>query len=81
MLIRNGFWYDFQKELSKNLQSWECVLRRKGQYKAKVKLHLNGELLGEINEHTHPPSQDQMEVEKIKASIKRRSQATYDTPQ
>ena len=81
MLIRNGFRYVFQKELSNNLQSWECVLRRKGQCKTKLKLHMNGEFVGEINEHTHPPSQDQIEVTKIKASIKRRSQATHDTPQ
>ena len=42
---------------------------------------MSGELVGEINEHTHPPSQDPIEVTKIKASIKRRSQATHDTPQ
>ena len=56
MLIRNGFRYAFQKELSNNLQSSECLLRRKGQRKAKIKLYMNGELFGEINEHTHPPS-------------------------
>ena len=76
MLIRIGFRYVVQKEPSNNLQSWECVLRRKGQCKAKVKLQNNGEL-GGINEHTHPPSQDEIEVTKIK----RRSQATHDTPQ
>ena len=48
---------------------------------AKVKLHMNGKLVGEINQHTHPPLQDQIEVTKMKASIKRRSQATHDTPQ
>ena len=37
-----------------------CVLRRKGQYKPKVKIHMNGELVGEINEHTYPPPQDQI---------------------
>ena len=56
MLIRNGFRYAFQKELSNNLQSSEYLLRRKGQRKAKIKLYMNGELFGEINEHTHPPS-------------------------
>ena len=81
MLIGNGFRYFFQKELSNNLQSREFVVRRKGQCKAKVNLHMNGELVGEINEHTHPPSQDQIEITKIKASIKRESQATHDTPQ
>ena len=80
MLIRNGFRCVFQKELSNNLQSWECVLRRKGQCKAKLKLHMNGEFVGEINVHIHPSSQGQIEVTKIKASIKRRSQATHGTP-
>ena len=55
-------------------------MRCNGQCKAKVKLHMNGELVGEINKHTHPPSQDQAVVTKIKASIKRRSQATHGTP-
>ena len=81
MLIRNGFRYIFQKELSNNLQSWKCVRDVKGQCKAKVKCHMNGELARETNEHTHPPSQDQTEVKKIKASINQRSQATHDTPQ
>ena len=81
MLIRNGFRYFFQKELSNNLQSREFVVRRKRQCQAKVNLHMNGELVGEINEHTQPPSQDQIEITKIKASIKRESQATHDTPQ
>ena len=81
MLIRNGFRHVFQKELSNNLQSWECMLRRKGLCKAKVNLYMNSELVGEINEHIHPPSKDQIEVTEIKASIKRRSQATHDIPQ
>ena len=55
-------------------------MRCNGQCKAKVKLHMNSELVGEINKHTHPPSQDQAVVTKIKASIKRRSQATHGTP-
>ena len=42
---------------------------------------MNSELVREINEHTHAPSQDQIEGKKIKESIKRRSQATHDTTQ
>ena len=80
MLIRIGFRYVVQKEPSNNLQSWECVLRRKGQCKAKVKLHMNGEPVEESNEHTHPSLQVEIEVTKAKASVKRRSQATHDTP-
>ena len=72
MLIQNGFRHVFQKELSNNLQPLECVLQRKGQCKAKIKLHMNGELVWKINEYTHPPSQDEIDVIKIKASIKQR---------
>ena len=56
-------------------------MRHNGQCKAEEKLHINGQPVREINEHTYPPSQDQTEVKKITASIKRRSQATHDTPQ
>ena len=42
---------------------------------------MNTEFVREINEHTHPPMQDQIEVTKIKASIKQRSQAIHDKPQ
>ena len=48
-------------------------MRHNGQCKAKEKLHINGQPVRQINEHTHPPSQDQTEVKKITASIKRRS--------
>ena len=52
-----------------------------GVCKAKVKLRMNGDLVGEINQHTHLPLHDQIDVTKIKASKKRRSQVTYDTAQ
>ena len=39
---------------------------------------MNGERARIINRHTHPPLQDQIEVTKIKASIKRISQAPLD---
>ena len=42
---------------------------------------MNEELAGEINAHSHPTSQNQTEVTKIKASMKQKSQATHDTPQ
>ena len=41
---------------------------------------MNGKFVGEINKQAHSPPQDQAEVTKIKASIKRRSQAIHDTP-
>ena len=41
---------------------------------------MNDKLVREINKQTHPPPQDQAEVTKIKASIKRRSQAAHGAP-
>ena len=73
--------YVFQEELSNNLQSWKCELWRKGQCKAKVKLHMNGELVREINKHIHPPSQDQIEVKKNKNIDKTKvTSNTWHTP-
>ena len=78
-IIRNGFLYMFQKTLAEDKTSWECVLRRKGQCKARIKLSANGDFLEETNVHTHAPSPAQCEVAKVKANIKRRAETTQDT--
>ena len=56
-------------------------MRRKGQCKAKVQLSVTDDLIGETNEHTHPPSQTQYEVIKMKANIKRKAETTEETSQ
>lgn len=80
-LIRNGYMYVFQKNLANDLTSWECILRRRGQCKEKVKLTLTDNFVEEVNVHTHPPSQPQVEVAQVKASIKRKTETTNDTCQ
>ena len=70
VLTRNGHRYVFKKELAYNCQSQECVLRCQ-----------ECVLVGETIRHNHPSSEDQVEVTKVEAPIKRRSQTTHDIPQ
>lgn len=81
MLIKDGYTYVFQKTLSNEVKSYECVLRRKGQCKARVKLSANDEFLEQFNDHTHPPSQTKVEVTKVKAKVKERASTSNETPQ
>ena len=58
------------------------VLRRKdAQCNATVKLSVTDEFLGRNNEHTHPPSQTEVEVTKVKTSIKRKAETAMETGQ
>lgn len=77
-VIRNGFMYVFQKTLANDVSSWECVLRRKGQCKSRIKLSVTDAFIEQTNEHTHPPSQTNCELVKVKAGIKRRAETTAD---
>ena len=81
MLIHNGYMYVFQKNAANDVRCYECVLHRKGPCKAKVKLGVNDNFLEQLNDHTHPPSQTNIEVHKAKASIKRTAIITNDTCQ
>ena len=81
-LIKDGYIYVFKKDLANDVSSWECALRRKGtQCNATVKLSILDEYLGMNNAHTHPPSQTQVEVVKVKATMKRRAETTEETTQ
>ena len=80
-LFRNGYMHVYQKGLVGERMSWECELRRKGQCKVRVKLDRNNALLQEVNDHTHPPTQTKVEVVKVKASIKTRTETSLGTPQ
>ena len=48
-LIRNGYIYVFQKSLADDVSSWECVLRRKGQCKSRVKLIITDDFIAQTN--------------------------------
>ena len=58
--IRHGYMYVFH--MANNLTSWECVLRKRGQCEARIKLTATDDFVEQTNEHTHPPNQTQCEV-------------------
>ena len=81
-LIRNGYIYVFKKMLGNEVSSWECILRWKGnQCKATIKLFPTDEFIEQVNEHTHAPSQTEVEVTKVKSRIKRKATTTLETLQ
>lgn len=80
-LIRNGYLFTFKKMLANGVKCYECVLRRKGECKVTVKLDENDQFIEQTNEHTHAPSQVQVEVAKVTAGIKRRAQTSDNQPQ
>ena len=68
--------------LANDVKCYECVLRRKnGQCKVSIKVDENNEFVEQVNEHTHAPSQTQVEVTKVTVSIKRKAETTTDMPQ
>ena len=80
MLIDGGYLYTFQKDLADDVQSWECVERRKrSSCKARVKL-LNNQIIDRVNRHTHAPSGTRVEMQKVRTAIKRRAETTLDAP-
>ena len=79
--IRNGYMYVYQKDLTGEAATWECKLRKRGKCKARVTLDRNNAFLQEVNDHTHPLKQTKVEVEKVRASTKRRTEISLDTPQ
>ena len=78
-LLKDGFIYFFQKTLANDVSSWECSLRRKEQCKARVKLTSDDQFIEQTNEHTHPPSETNCELARVKAGIKRRAETSNDT--
>jgi len=80
-IINEGHIYVFQKDLANNLRSFECELRRKGHCKARIKVDPGDEIVGMVNEHTHPPSAVKVEVTKLKNTIKDRAEVSQEVPQ
>ena len=78
-LIINGYQYVKQKDLANGLASWECIERRKGNCKAKVKLSTIDDFVKQVQEHTHAPSATRCELTKVRANIKRKASTTHDT--
>ena len=75
-LIHEGYMYVFQKKLANDV-TLECEKRRRGEWKAKIKLH---EAIN-FNDHTHTPSETTCEIAKVRANVKRRATETQDPVQ
>ena len=80
-LIKDGYLVILQKNLANDLTSWECILRRKGQSKARVKFDANDDFVEQTNQHTYPPTQINCDVAKVILGIKRRVTETVMTSQ
>ena len=77
-VLHSGYIYAFQKDLANDIRSFECELRRKGQCNARVKLTFNNNIVEEMNEHTHTPSQDKVELAKVQTNLKHRAERTLE---
>ena len=60
----------------KSLCVWNIVLKKRISQKNEQTMHMMQP--PSSNEHTHPPSQTNCEVVKVKVSIKRRAETTAD---
>ena len=80
-IIRNGFIYVFQKDLVNEVRSYEYESRKKGRCKAKIKLDLGDNVIEQLNEYTHPPSQAKVELTKVKSRINDTAETSEEPPQ
>ena len=68
--LREGYIYVYKKELKNNIRSFECELRRTGQCSTSIKDDVDDQVIDQVNEHTHPPSQTKCEMELVKNNKK-----------
>ena len=66
---------------AKGFGYWECIERRKGNWKVKAKLNAIDDFLEQVKEHTHAPSATRCELTKVSASIKWKVSTTRDANQ
>ena len=67
--MENGYQYMKQKDFADGPTSWECIERRQGNCKLKVKLNVIDDFVEQGQEHTHAPSATRCELTKARASI------------
>ena len=72
-LIKDGYLYILLKYLANDFTSWECILRRKGHCKARVKLDPSDDFMEQTNQQTNSHSQPNYDVTKVRAGIKQRA--------
>ena len=81
-LLYHGYSYVKQKDLANNVECYECVRRRNanGVCKARIRIR-DGEVVGEVGDHTHQPNPAGTETLKAVSAMKHRSKTTQETPQ
>ena len=77
MLSDGGYIYVYKQPLGGNRHIWECRVRRKKLCKALVTV-VDYAIVGRVNDHIHAPNATQIEVAKVRASIKRKALTTHD---
>ena len=80
MVVDGNYLYVYQKDLTDNVVSWECQLRRKKVCKARIKV-LDDRIIQRVNAHTHAPNSTKVQTTKIRVAMKRRAETTIDAPQ
>lgn len=77
--VHNGFLYVFDKASNANreLKFWHCEQKNR----CKARLHTKaGEVIRELNSHSHEASAAQLEVALFKTNKKKRAAETRDSP-
>ena len=69
----------FTRILQMMLRHGNALFEEKVQCMARIKLSAGDEFIEQTNEHTHPPSQTNCDVAKIKSALKRRAETSNDT--
>ena len=80
MLITDGYMYVYNQPLAGNKHSCECRFCRKKLCKTSVTI-LDDVIVNRVNEHTHAPNVAEVEVAKIRSSIRRKARTTQYTSQ
>ena len=79
-LEHEGYFYVKNKEIANGFVSYECVKRRKGECKARIRVK-DDEVFKGNHEHTHAPEPGSSDAVKALNSIRERAETTQETPQ
>ena len=77
-LMLDGYLFNKQKVLADNVISWECVDRRNSKSCiARVKTR-NDQMVGRMNDHTHPPCPEKIQARVVRSNMKDRARTTTE---
>ena len=79
-LAYEGYIYVFQKKLASGIDSYECQRRINYGCNARIKI-LDNSIVDAINDNTHAPAMNRVEVPKLCHGIKPKAIESQETPQ